>query len=232
MIRLHQFAPAFGLPNASPFCMKVETYLRLVGIPFECVNGEMPMKAPKGKLPFIEDNGQVVADSSFIIEHLKRAHGDPLDGGLSQAQRAAAVAWQRLLEDSLYWALLHSRWIEPAGWGLTREAFFGPLPAPLRWLVPPLARRGMRRQLQGHGMGRHSREEIFAIGCKDLSALADHLADRRYMLGDAPTSLDATAYAFLANVLWAPMPSPLRDHAQGRPELVAYAERVRVLAYG
>jgi hypothetical protein len=25
MIKLYQFTPAFGLPNASPFCMKVET---------------------------------------------------------------------------------------------------------------------------------------------------------------------------------------------------------------
>lgn len=29
MIQLQQFAPAFGLPNASPFCMKLETYLRM-----------------------------------------------------------------------------------------------------------------------------------------------------------------------------------------------------------
>lgn len=32
MIKLHQLAPAFGLPNASPFCMKVETYLRMAGL--------------------------------------------------------------------------------------------------------------------------------------------------------------------------------------------------------
>jgi hypothetical protein len=35
LITLHQFAPAFGLPNASPFCMKLETYLRMAGLPCE-----------------------------------------------------------------------------------------------------------------------------------------------------------------------------------------------------
>ena len=29
MIKLFQFEPAFGLANASPFCMKLETYLRM-----------------------------------------------------------------------------------------------------------------------------------------------------------------------------------------------------------
>ena len=33
LIKLYQFAPAFGLPNASPFCMKLETY---VGFPSLC----------------------------------------------------------------------------------------------------------------------------------------------------------------------------------------------------
>jgi hypothetical protein len=28
MIRLHQYPPMFGLPNPSPFCMKLETWLR------------------------------------------------------------------------------------------------------------------------------------------------------------------------------------------------------------
>ena len=34
MIKLYQYSPAFGLPNASPFCMKLETYLRMAQLPF------------------------------------------------------------------------------------------------------------------------------------------------------------------------------------------------------
>jgi hypothetical protein len=32
-IVLHQFYRSFGLPNASPFCMKLETYLRMAELP-------------------------------------------------------------------------------------------------------------------------------------------------------------------------------------------------------
>jgi hypothetical protein len=71
--------------------------------------------------------------------------------------------------------------------------------------------------LHNQGTGRHSRDEIYAIGCRDLTAIADLLSDQPYFLGAEPSSVDATAYAFLANVLWAPIDSPLRAHAAKLP---------------
>jgi Glutathione S-transferase N-terminal domain len=53
MIKLYQFNPAFGLPNPSPSCMKLETYLRMTGIPFEIIPNASLAKAPKGKIPYI-----------------------------------------------------------------------------------------------------------------------------------------------------------------------------------
>jgi glutathione S-transferase len=227
VIRLHQFAPAFGLPNASPFCMKLETYLRMVGLPYELVNSGDVLRAPKGKLPFIDDDGTRVADTSFIIEYLKGRYGDPLDAALSPEQAAVATAFQRLLEEDLYWAVVQTRWVEDAGWQTTRDAFFGALPVPLRWIVPPLARRGLRSEMRGHGMGRHGAAEIHAIGCRDVTAVADFLADKPFMLGESPTSLDATAHAFLANLLWAPVDSPIQRHARARPTLEAFCQRMK-----
>ncbi|MBC7944174.1 MAG: glutathione S-transferase N-terminal domain-containing protein, partial [Burkholderiales bacterium] len=83
MIKLYQFEPAFGLPNASPFCMKLETYLRMAGLPFEIAPNANIMKAPKGKMPYIEDNGRAIADSSLIIEYLRKTYGDRLDAKLT-----------------------------------------------------------------------------------------------------------------------------------------------------
>lgn len=231
MIKVHQFAPAFGLPNASPFCMKLETYLRMAGLPYELVNDGNPMKAPKGKLPWIEDEGRVVADSGFIVEHLKRRHGDPLDARLTAGQRALATALQRLFEEHLYWAVVHTRWIDGAGWPLTRDAFFGMLPAPVRAFLPALARRAMRAEMRGHGMGRHAPDEIHALAGQDLQAVADLLADRPYLLGPEPASIDATAYAFLANILWAPIDSPIRRRALALPVLEDYCRRMKARYY-
>jgi glutathione S-transferase len=75
MIKLHQFPLVFGR-NVSPFALKLETWLRLAGLPYELVPTRNPGQGPKGKLPFIvDDDGTVVADSSLIIEHLVRTRG-------------------------------------------------------------------------------------------------------------------------------------------------------------
>jgi glutathione S-transferase len=229
MIKLYQFDPAFGLPNASPFCMKMETYLRMAALPFTAPPSKMQdlMKAPKGKMPYIEDGGKIVADSTLIIDYLKQTYGDQLDGWLTAQQKATALAFQRLMEENLYWAVLYTRWVEPAGWALTKAAFFDKMLVPLKWFVPTLARRGMRKQLHAHGMGRHSQAEIHAIGMRDITALADFLADKPYFMGQEPCSLDATAYAFLANLVVPPVESPLKQHALQYPQLLAYCERMR-----
>jgi len=229
MIALYQYAPTFGLPNASPFCMKLETYLRMAGLPYapQPFTLQNLQKAPKGKLPYIVDGARTVADSSQIIDYLKATYGDTVDGWMNAEQRAVALAWQRLLEEHCYWVVVYTRWMEPDGWELTRSAFFKGLSAPLSWIIPPLARRGMRQELDGHGMGRHSREEVHALGCRDITALADFLGDKPYMLGGQPASLDAVAYAFLANLLWAPVESPVKSHAQKYPQLERYCQRMK-----
>ena len=53
MVKLYKFNGAWGMPDISPFCIKVETYLRLVGVPFECVVSDA-RKGPKQKLPYID----------------------------------------------------------------------------------------------------------------------------------------------------------------------------------
>ncbi|MGB8338408.1 MAG: glutathione S-transferase family protein [Burkholderiales bacterium] len=233
MIKLYQFAPAFNLPNASPFCMKLENYLRMAALPFEIPRPNMRDlgKAPKGKMPYINDNGKIVADTSFIIDYLKTTYGDKLDGWLNTEQKAVALAFQRLLEENLYWAVLHTRWVEPEGWEKTKAAFFGKMPVPLKWFVPSLARRGLIKELHGHGMGRHTPEEIYAIGKRDITALADFLGNKPYMMGSEPCSLDATAYAFLANLVWVPVESALKQHTGQYPQLKAYCERMRSRYY-
>ena len=228
MITLHQFPPAFGLPNASPFCMKLELYLRMAGLPYRNRYTLELHKAPKGKLPWIDDDGVIMADSGLIIDYLQHKYGDPLDGELTPQQRASALAIRRLLEEHLYWTVLHARWITEAGWAMTRPAFFGALPWPLRAIVPLVARRGIRAELHGHGMGRHAVGQIHALGVADVDALAALLGDQAYFLGAKATSVDAVAAAFLANILMVPLETPIKAAAAGHANLVAYCQRMAV----
>ena len=110
-ITLYGCAPAFGLPDPSPFVTKTEVQLQMAHLPYRKVFA-IPPEAPKGKLPYIDDAGEVVCDSSFIRAHLEHKHGVDLDAGLDARQRAEAWAIERMVEDHLYWAMVWFRWID------------------------------------------------------------------------------------------------------------------------
>lgn len=227
MIELYQFSPMWGLPNFSPFCLKLETWLRMANLPYQAPQCGIPLgKAPKHKLPYIVDRGQSIGDSSLIIDYLKATYGDTLDNSLSPQQLAVSAAFQRLIEENLYWPVLYSRWLDPRNRQIIARKVFGPLPPLIRDLVPLLVRRKMRRDMQGQGIGRHSEAEIYAIGCRDLDAVALFLDDKPFFWGETPTSIDAVLFGFIANLLWAPIDNPIKAHAARHPQLDTYCRRM------
>ena len=122
--------------------------------------------------------------------------------------------------------MVYDRWMVEANWRSFRDVVLGGVPAPLRPIIGPIARRGVRRQLVGHGVGRHSQEEIHAIGVKDIRAIADFLAEKPFLMGATPSEIDAIAYGFLANILKAPIASPVKDEGLRHRHLVEFVDRV------
>jgi glutathione S-transferase len=225
MIDLHVFPSPWPF-NPSPFCLKVETYCRLAGIEFRTVPS-LPLRAPRGKLPFLSDGQEKIPDSALIIAYLAQRFGDRLDHGLDAGQHATGHLIRRCCEESLYFAILFSRWIDPHGWTFIKPALFGTLPAPVRDLVAAMARRGVRRALYGQGYGRYAPQEVVATGAADLAALAAAISPGGFAVGAKPTSYDASLYAFLTNIIDAPVATPLQAAAQKYPELTAYLVRMR-----
>lgn len=218
-----QFPDLWGR-NVSPFGLKLEAWLRLADIPYTVEPSTSLSKAPKGKLPYIRDDGRLIGDTTLIIEHLKATRGIDPDAGLSPRDRAEALALQRLLEEHFYFALVYSRWIDEAGWATLAPAFFGRLHFPVSRLAAGHYRRRVQRILQAQGMGRHRPSEIYAMARHDLVALADYLDDRPFLMGEQLTTIDAVAYAFLANVLYVPFETELKRIIEDFPTLVTYCE--------
>jgi glutathione S-transferase len=222
-VTLFQFPPVWGR-NASPFALKLETWLKLAEVPCQVRETVFLARAPKGKVPYIRDGDRIIGDSSLIIGHLKATRGIDPDAGLGERECAEALALQRLFEDHLYFVLLWSRWLDPAGWAETREAFFEHFPGALRPAARSYARWRIRRILQAQGMGRHRPEEIYAMGREDLRAVAVYLEERSFFMGERLTSIDAVAFGFLANILLVPVETELKRAAQDFPSLVAWVE--------
>ena len=227
MITLYNFGPFQGLADPSPFCLKVDCYMRATNIEFETNSGANYIgKSPKHKLPYIEDDGKAIGDSSFIIEYLKEKHGDKLDADLNLEQKAVSRAFIKMLDENLYWCIVHSRWIGE-GWPVLKEEFFGTMPFPLKQIIPGIAQKGVRKSLYQHGLGRHSDQEILDVAKKDITALSDYLGNKDYFLIDKPTTLDVAAFAFLAEMIVPTMKTQLSDMAKTHENLISFVARMK-----
>jgi glutathione S-transferase len=227
MIKLYSFGPAFNLPDPSPFVTKVDLTLRMAGLEYDSISSSSNLqKAPKAKLPFIEDKGKIIADSMFILEHLKTEHAVDFDGWLTKEQNAFAQLIGKSLDENLYWTIVYSRWIKDDVWPTVKSQFFDPLPFPLNHIIASYARRSTRKQILGHGMGKHSDQEITEIAHNSWSSLSTILADKPYFFGDKMCSFDVTAFAMLASFTVCSLETDLGNQVQQYENLMSFSQRI------
>ena len=224
MITLYTFGRGFGLPDPSPFVCKAEVLLKLAALTYATGTSGFS-KAPKGKLPYINDEGTIIADSTFIRWHLETRHGVDFDKALSPEQKAAAWAVEKMCEDHLDWAIVDSRWMVQSNFAKGPKTFFDRVPAPLRPFIIAMINRQVKRTLKGQGTGRHSRPEIERLAIADLAALADVLGAKPWLMGNEPCGADATVWSFVAGTLCPVFESPIRKTAEAHANLVAYRDR-------
>jgi glutathione S-transferase len=224
-IKLFQFAPMFGIPNLSPFCCKLETWLRIAKIDYEVVVTPDPRRAPHGKLPFIEDGGERIPDTSLIIEHLKRTRGVDPDAKLDPAQRALALLVQRTIESHYNFVAVYTHLYWEPGAERTR-ARFDAIPAWVRPLVARLVRGKVRDILWYQGLLRHSHEHIVETGVRDWEAVLERMGPGPFFFGAEPTTTDAIVFGALATSLVPPIETPIKAFLGFHPGCVAYARRM------
>ncbi|MDX2165185.1 MAG: glutathione S-transferase C-terminal domain-containing protein [Gammaproteobacteria bacterium] len=229
MIQLFQFPGYWGLSSASPFCIKMETYLKLANIPYKSVVSYHLKKAPKGKLPYIIDGEKKIADSTLIIQYLKSHNTVNLDKDLTPEQIALATTIQRLCEEHLFWILMYERWIPESGWKVIGPIFFSKLPIILKLFVPTIIRKKIKRACYEQGIGRFTDEERFFLGKQDIDAIVTLLGTKPFFFGDKPTTIDATLYGFITPILNTPIDFPLRDYAKKIKALTDYDQRMKKL---
>jgi len=197
---LHHFQRAKLIPDGSPFGLKMETYLRMADIKYE--NDFKYPSSPKGKTPWITVNGKDVSDSQLAIEYLEKELEKSLNDHLKPEEAAVARAFQVTLDDRFAWCLAIDRLVY--GQGKVIMKILGPgLPGPkfAHPLMMKLFKRGTVKSAHGHGIGRHSEEEVKKIGLADLKAFSEYLGNKPFLFGEKPSIADASLFGFLAQIL-------------------------------
>ncbi|KAL5292491.1 fax family protein [Megaselia abdita] len=236
IIYLFQFSRTPLLPSLSPYCLKVETWLRLAGLKYENVDHKMRLRSKKGQLPFIELNGEEIADSSIIIKELSSKYEKDLDAGLTNEQKNVSYAMTTMLENHLIWVIFYWRAKYPdfvlKGYKVNLQHALGlRLPnAILNFFFKIAFGRKGTRKVKAQGMGVHSVEEIEEFGKHDLQVLSDMLDCKPFFFGDEPTNLDVVAFAVLSQLhyLSKDVTYPLRDFMTDKcPNLVGHCSRMK-----
>jgi glutathione S-transferase len=232
MIKLFGFGKALGVIDPSPFVVKINVYLRMANIEFESVNrGNNLQKSPKGKLPFIIDGDKTIADSEFIIDYLQKNYHVDLDKHLSAEEKSMGYLFGKTLDESLYWCIVYSRWIREETWPEVKQAFFSKMPFPFKFIIPIIARSGVRSTLKKQGFGRHTDDEILEIAKAHFQALSSFLGEKTYFFGDNPSTFDASAYGLLTECIETTINNSFNDTARSYPNLVNYCATMKKRYY-
>jgi len=229
MLILKSFAPAINVRCPSIFGLKADALLAMSGLEYKVEDGDI-RKAPMGKIPVLVDDGKIIPDTSLIKKHLEDVHGIDFDGSLSAEQRATAKAIQRMVENHLYFAMIHFRWIENPE--RVRDTLFKNIPALPRKFIFKMVLKKVRQANEGHGIGRHDRSDILAFAMEDLEALSVLLGTKPFMFGNTPTSVDASVFGALENIINSTETSDLQDGARRFENLVQYCDRFRDEVFG
>jgi glutathione S-transferase len=217
MLTLYSYPELFGLPDNNPFGLKVYAFLRLAGVPFRHAHIFDAAAAPRGQLPYIDDDGRHVGDSDTIIAYLIDQYRLTIDSGLTERQRNTGLMIRRTLDD-LYWVMSYSRWKDPEFWPLFRDAMLGTHKS-LTAAGMEAARTYNFERYHYQGIGRYEPEAVYRRGIADLGAIASQIGEHGVVFGRQPTSVDAGIYGFVANIYFLEIDTPLRQFVRAHPSL-------------
>ncbi|XP_044756704.1 failed axon connections isoform X1 [Coccinella septempunctata] len=239
VVYLYQFSRTPLLPSLSPYCLKVETWLRLAGIKYENVDHKLKYRSKKGQLPFVELNGEEIADSVIIIKELAARFNHDLDIALTAEQRNVAHAMISMIDNHLAWVVMWWRTKYPdqvlKGYKVNLQHALGTrIPNGILNFCFKFAfgRKWFQgsKKVKAQGIGVHSPEEINTFGQSDLKVLSDMLADKPFFFGDEPTTLDVVVFAHLAQIYFIDkeVTYPLRDYmTESCANLVGLVNRMK-----
>lgn len=215
--------------NISPFCGKVRRVLRFKGLDFEVVdyNGLLARQVKRltgpGKLPVLEDDGELIADSTAIADHLERRHPEPSLWPRADADRHLAHVFEDWADESLYWFEVYFRFADPVAAERAAEYLCQGRPAWEKRVLRIAATRMYRRKLDAQGIGRYPRAEVERRFFAHLDHLEGRLAQRHHLAGPTASIADLAVASQIAEVQ---RTATIGDRiTAGRPALAAWLER-------
>ncbi|KAG9570599.1 hypothetical protein KCU71_g1068, partial [Aureobasidium melanogenum] len=228
-----------GCYTWSPFVTKLEARLRFADVPYSVEVGS-PMKAPRGKIPYVhfrspDQSTQSLGDSQLIIQKLidEDVLRD-LNSKMNAVDKAHDYAIRAVLEDKLYFYQVYERWIE--NYYVMRPVVLAALPYPMQLIVGLLAFRANRQMLQGQGTLRFTPQEIadsrqqiweHINSLLVVAKTTANVQDLFWISGrQEPSEADAVLYGFIVSALVCSAAPDSQVVVRSFPVVMDYAKRI------
>ena len=224
-LRLHQY-------QVSPFAAKVRRALHYKEIPFEVVNyaaadaGKIRKTiSASGKTPVLDDNGELVVDSTTILRYLDKKYPTPAIIPADPVLRAHAHIIEDWADESLFFYDLVMR-----GWPQNIESLKRDVLSHDRglalWFLQRLIPRFVQKTGQAQGIGRKDPETICAEVAEHFDAIVDLLGETDWILGESLSVADIAVASMCTVIERAEEAAAMMAQ---RPTLQAWRERVDAL---
>lgn len=230
MLSLITFPASFGEPSHSPFCAKAMILLQMSGQQWQREDLANPSSMPLGKLPVLRANGTLFPDSEFIQSWLTQQGAD-FYPDCTNEQKAVGHSLIRMAEESLRLALVHERWLEEENWAHLWPIFFAEVPRPIRKMIANKARKSVRAGLLSNGIARMSLQQRLQKTGSDLDALEQIIGTNAFILGDAPTAVDAAVLPVLSTIDRLPVATAISKLVRSKDWVNGYLQRGRATLY-
>jgi len=230
-ITLYQFAGTDNLDSISPFCVKAHRMLRRKGLAYEVKNlvtpGAIRKVNPIGKLPVIDYDGQLLADSAHIARFLDEKHPDPPFFPKEEIPRARNTLLEDWADESLYFKVVYFRWMPAENIPRAKQVFRDALRLkfPLSAIVGLIFPRQIRAFVVNQGTGRKPYKMVAKELAEEMDALDALCAAGPFLLGNEPYLADIAIYAQLEAMTFGATPDAERIILD-RPRLSAWLKRV------
>ncbi|KAF9291037.1 metaxin 1 [Mortierella alpina] len=212
-----RFDWGLSLPSIDPQCLALIAYLNITGYEdYSIVECNDPALSPTGELPMLHDGKNWIGGANRILAYLSKT-GHNADKRLSKEMVAKSVSYQALVDENLADTILFSWFADSENYISTiRKTYSDLLPFPSRYYVPTQMKKSAIQRVQKYGgriessgssLVNTSQTQIYDIARDCYRVLNRRLGEQDFFFGDAPTTLDAKVFGYLALQMYPEIPN-------------------------
>eukprot|EP00698_Gefionella_okellyi_P014388 TRINITY_DN3993_c0_g1_i2.p1 TRINITY_DN3993_c0_g1~~TRINITY_DN3993_c0_g1_i2.p1 ORF type:complete len:318 (-),score=62.64 TRINITY_DN3993_c0_g1_i2:22-945(-) len=222
-ITVLQVKPGLGLPSLSPDSLKLLTLFKLAQIPHQTAYCSF---SNHEKLPTMMEGSTLISHDT-VFDYVRKHHMQPLDSSLGSDQVAEVHAFATMVEEYGKDVMHFFWWLDDANYEqVTKRAFTADLAWPYNHIWASRERNRVREVLEARGVA--SSDAVLERYRQCLEALNQKLGSQQYLMGNVPTSVDASVFAYLCTHLSVELPNnKIHDTLVQFPRLLHYVNNIR-----